>query len=174
MSEYPGSHNVEPDVEITDDQKRTLIARARAFAPFRGQPVDVFGSYVTHFNHQDEDGFTSIYIPGLSGTVNEGDLFSDNIQIVKRVPEFVDDWRAIMHITSYGIHETSMVTEYITDIRFFNVETGEEIRTPKTQVERIEASIEEYHTRMEPITTSLLVDLNRLLDSLDPNDTRDV
>lgn len=63
MNERLGSHDKGEDTsEMSREEKLAMIARARKLAPFKGQAVDEYGSFVTHFRHQDDEGgFTSIY-----------------------------------------------------------------------------------------------------------------
>ena len=170
MNEHMPTHDKEPEASLKD--KMALVSRARQIAPFRGQPVDRFGSFVTNFNHAEGEGFTSIYIPGLSGVEQLGPGISDSIQIIRREPEELDASRTLVHLTSYAIHETDFSTEYKTDIRIFDTITGKEIRPQQEDLfEMMVAHAMERHLRAAAFTASRLDEVNAHLDTLDPEDT---
>lgn len=160
--------------EITDEQKRQLIDRIRAFTPFTGQAVDRFGSYETRFLYGEDEGYVSIYIPGLSGVDLPDGFVDDAVRVIKRIPEHLDNGVSIVHMTAYTIHEASLEAEYTEDAKAFDTETGERVGPKPT--EDVTKFLEAYHMeqelRVDPAFTQRRLDeLNDILDNLDPNDT---
>jgi hypothetical protein len=157
---------------LTDDEKRDVIARAREFVPYdERSAIDQLGSYAKHFRLQDEPGFVSIYMPGLAGTHILGEITSDCVWIIKRVPEELDHGIGLTHITNYMIDLIDLSAVHITDTRVFDIATGAEIKPDIDHDERFEASKDEFEAQSSEMTTHELEELTRLLDSLDPNDT---
>lgn len=162
-----------PEQEVTDDQKRAVIARARELAPFKGQPVDQFGAYETRFLYGDA-GHVAVHIPGLSGVHIPGRIIDDKVQIIRKIPEELDNGVTLVHMYSYEIYETDMSAEYNEDVRPFDTQTGEAIGpNARDDIDAfMEAQDMEAEFRVDPtFTTERLREVTELLDSLDPNDT---
>lgn len=169
---YNGPRDNEP--EISDEEKRVFIDKVRAFAPFKGQPVDRFGAYETRILYGEDEGYVSIYIPGLSGVEIEGEMIDDAVRVIKRIPEDLGNGTTIVHMTAYTIHETDLRAEYTEDEKAFDTETGERVGPKPT--DDIDSFIEAYHLEQEirvspTFTAERLREVEELLDSLDPNDT---
>jgi hypothetical protein len=173
MTEHLGGHEYEKEQEITREEKIALISRARTLAPYRGQPIDQFGSFVTHFYHADDEGFTSIYIPGLSGHTEPGRLFSDSVQVMDRRLEEEIEGISLVRIRSYIVHETTLILEYVNELRAFDTQTGKPIQEDFRQdPERlVEAQLLEYPDRIAAFTRQRLIELHQHLDTLDSEDT---
>lgn len=171
MNEHLG-HYEEPN-EISIDERRSLIARVRALAPYTGQPVDQFGSYVTHYYHDDDDGFTSIYIPGLSGHIEPGKLFSDSVQVMDRRLEEEIGNISVVRVKSYVVHEADFTLEYSDELRTFDTQTGQLLQPDiQTDAEMVhEAQMYELPRRIAEFTHERLTELLHHLDTLDPKDT---
>jgi hypothetical protein len=172
MSErYDGPRDNEP--EISKEQKQALIQRVREFAPFTGQRVDIFGAYETRFLYGTA-GHVTIHIPGLSGTHVPGSIIDDMVQIIKKVPEELDNGITLVHMYSYSIYETDLSAEYKEDVRPFDTHTAEPIG-PNARDDTdafLEAQGMEDEFRVDPtFTAERLREVTELLDSLDPEDT---
>ena len=155
----------------TEKEKMALAGRAMGFVPYEeGMTPDQFGSYVKHFRLQEGLGFVSIYIPSLTSPREPGQIVSDSIWIVKRVPEDLGNGIGLTHITNYMIDEVDLSAIKITDMRVFDVATGKEIKPEMTAEERVRAGIEEFETQSSYLTHADLNEVNNLLDSLDPDD----
>ena len=161
-----------PQQEITDDEKRAFVAQVREIAPFSGQPVDRFGAYETRFLY-GEEGYVSVYVPGLSGVEVPGSMIDDAVTIIQRLEDELDNGMTIVHMKQYKIEETDLTATYSEDTKVFNTETGALIG-PKA-VDDIPGFIEAQnlrHSIVDPtFTTERLREAYELLDSLDPNDT---
>ncbi len=157
---------------LTDDEKRVIIARAHELVPYEeGAVVDQLGSFVKHFRLPDEPGFVSIYIPGLAGTRTPGEVVSDSIWIVKRIPEDLGNGIGLTHITNYMIDLVDLSAVHIVDVRVFDIDSKAEIRPATGRDERAQQAREEFESQSSEMTTNEFAELTALLDSLDPNDT---
>lgn len=114
-----------------------------------------------------------VYIPGLSGHTEPGRLFSDIVQVMDRRLEEEIKGISIVRIKSYTIHETTLIPEYIDELRTFDTQTGRPIQADFRDNPHgfLAAQLLEYPRRVAGFTRDKLVELHRHLDSLDPNDT---
>ncbi len=162
------------DREITDEQKRQLIDTIRELAPFKGQPIDRFGSYETRFLYGEDDGYVSVYIPGLSGVELPDGFVDDAVRVIKRIPEDLGNGTTMVRMCAYIIHESDLSAEYSEDVKGFDTETG--VRVGPKPTEDIESFLEAYHLeqelRIDPtFTDERKQELETLLASLNPDDT---
>ena len=173
MTERLGGHEQRPEQDITFDEKVVLISRIRGLAPYRGQAVDRFGSFVTHFNHADGEGFTSIYIPGLSGHKEQGKIFSDSVQVMERRLEEEMGGISLVRVKSYIVHEENYILEYVDELRAFDTATGKPIQENFRENPEgvLAAQLLEYPRRVADFTRERLEELHRHLDTIDPEDT---
>lgn len=158
--------------EISDDEKRALINRARQLAPYNGQRVDNFGAYATNFD-QKHGGYTSIYIPSMAGLESEDEMIDDAVRIIERVIVEENENVTIIRNKSYKIHEASLEATYGEAIKVFDTETGKPIRSEIEQ--DLSAVVEAYdleqkHGPSPVFTHDRLREVNELLDSLDPSE----
>lgn len=162
--------------EITPDAKRALIARVREMAPFdpaRINKVDMFGCYETCFLY-GEEGYVSMYVPGLAGVELEDEMIDTSIRVCKRVPEELDTGMTVVTTTSYIVDEITLDARYTEDEHVFDTETGLRVGPKLTdQPERLmEIASMEREFRVSPVfTEARLAEVNELLDSLNPDDT---
>jgi len=157
--------------EINNDAKQAFIEKARNLAPFKRQHVDVFGSYVTNF--EQENGYTSVYIPGLAGHLQDGELIDDAVRILERKPEELDNGFTIVRIKNYIVHVINLKAQYREDVKVFDSD-GNSVNADVTpdMKQYIEAYDMDKILGVSPVFTyDRLHEVYDLLDSLDPNDT---
>jgi hypothetical protein len=177
MSEFTAS----PEIEISDDEKRALIDKIRALAPLEDKKPDDFGTYRTNF--MQPDGYTTIYIPGLSGledvdiqNTDEDDIpmVDERVEVIERVEDVLDNGLTTVHNRQWVINEKTLEAYYRESDKVFNSDDGTPLTTPGTVdiADIVEIVDLEEKLRPSPLFNALRQhELLRLLDSLDLNDT---
>jgi hypothetical protein len=158
----------EPTQEINHDQMNNVIDRLRLLAPYANQPVDQFGAYKTMFEHQDGEGYTTIYIPVMAGLEHVDGFVDDTYRIISRREEELNTGCTVVDTTTYGLRPTDMSTSYQQNALVYDSETGRPIQNNQQDVtieqlnERI--AIERAVAGPDYITTVQLLELERTLD----------
>ncbi|MBC7512246.1 hypothetical protein H7142_01120 [Candidatus Saccharibacteria bacterium] len=174
MSEHISDSSAER--EISPSEKLGLVQRVRKLAPFdtdRINKVDRLGSYETCFIY-GEEGYVSIYVPGLAGIGIEGELIDTAVRVCKRIPDELENGMTVVTTTSYIIDELTLDARYVEDEHVFDTVTGKRIGPKLTDDpgRLMELASMEYEFRVSPVfTEARLAEVNEVLDSLDPEDT---
>lgn len=114
------------EAEIALPEKCAFIAKTRAAAPYRNQPIDYLGSYETRFER--DDGYVSIYVPVLAeeGADKEG-LIDNKVRVVVRHEDELSIGLVICKSEHYTVDMVTGEPDYDETVRVHDARTGARI-----------------------------------------------
>lgn len=147
-----------------------VVEKVKQLAPYEGQAVDWLGSFVTNYIYDDD--IVSIYIPGLHGTVHEGDLYDDTIRVARQTPLGLENDHYLFSVKSYLIRLEYLEAEYLEDVVVYERATGRKITgVSGVDIEHAKKTVElqTLSGAQSSLSSQRLDELNSLLDSLNPS-----